>query len=123
MLSNQLWKNSLCCDNMNIPDYLKVPEHSSAKIWGTLEKHNKSWVIDGHPYMISLAKRLFPGSRGNGHGSASFPASKRIVGDLSWFMQRFPLDVKDKKSWLEDLVLFIYADVSVFASAFVISFC
>ncbi|GAG75354.1 unnamed protein product, partial [marine sediment metagenome] len=49
------------------------------------------------------AKRLFPGSKGNGHGSANFPASKRIVGDLSWFMMRFPLNIKDKESWLKDL--------------------
>jgi len=89
--------------SLTVPDYLKVPEHSSAKIWGKLEKYNKTWIVDGHPYMISLAKRLFPGSKGNGHGSASFPASKRIIGDLSWFMQRFPLDIKDKKSWIKDL--------------------
>ena len=87
----------------SIPDYLKVPEHSSAKIWGTLEKYDGKWNVKGHPYMISLAKRLFPGSKGNGRGSASFSASKRIVGDLSWFMQRFPLDVKDGDAWLKDL--------------------
>ena len=86
-----------------MPDYLKVPEHSSAKIWGTLEKYDGKWIVKGHPYMISLAKRLFPGSKGNGHGSANFPASKRIVGDISWFMQRFPLDIKDNDAWLKDL--------------------
>lgn len=87
----------------SVPDYLRPPEITSAKIWGTLEKYDGKWNVKGHPYMISLAKRLFPGSKGNGRGSASFPASKRIVGDLSWFMQRFPLDVKDNGAWLKDL--------------------
>ncbi|MCK4815232.1 ATP-dependent helicase, partial [bacterium] len=86
-----------------LPDYLKTPEHVSAKIWGTLEKRDGSWIIEGHPYMISMAKRLFPGSKGNGRGSACFPASKRITGDLNWFMHRFPVTVKDKKSWKADL--------------------
>ena len=86
-----------------IPDYLRTPEHSADKIWGTLEKRESMWVMDGHPYMISMAKRLFPGSKGNGRGAASFPASKRIVGDLAWFMQRFPLDIKDNEYWLNDL--------------------
>lgn len=86
-----------------IPDYLKTPEHTADKIWGTLEKRESMWVMDGHPYMISMAKRLFPGSKGNGRGSASFPASKRFVGDLAWFMQRFPLDIKDNEYWLKDL--------------------
>lgn len=90
---------------MTVPDYLKTPEHTSEKIWGTLKKRENEnmWVVHGHPYMISMAKRLFPGSKGNGRGSASFPASKRIVGDLSWFMQRFPLDVKNRDDWLKDL--------------------
>jgi hypothetical protein len=91
------------CHLIDIPDYLKTPEHISAKIWGTLEKQDGSWVVKGHPYMISLAKRLFPGSKGNGRGAASFPASKRIIGDLNWFMHRFPLTVKDKKSWKANL--------------------
>jgi len=89
--------------SLAIPDYLRTPEYTSTKIWGTLEKNDKMWVVDGHPYMISMAKRLFPGSKGNGRGSASFPASKHIVGDLSWFIQRFPLDIKDNDAWLKDL--------------------
>lgn len=92
-----------CGHLIDIPDYLKIPEHTSAKIWGTLEKRDGSWVVKGHPYMISLAKRLFPGSKGNGRGAASFPASKRIVGDVCWFMHRFPLTIKDKKGWEADL--------------------
>ena len=88
-----------------IPDYLKTPEESSKKIWGTLERKDKLWYVEGHPYMISMAKRLFPGSRGSSrsHGTATFPATKRVVGDLNWFMHRFPLDIKDMAEWQKEL--------------------
>jgi hypothetical protein len=87
-----------------IPDYLKAPESISGKIWGTLKKENRKWIIEGHPYMISVAKRVFPGSRGRERGYAEFTASKRIIGDLSWFMQRFPLKIENKGLWLDELV-------------------
>jgi len=86
-----------------IPDYLKLADTTSAKIWGTLKKENRKWVIEGHPYMISVAKRVFPGSKGRDRGYATFTASKRIIGDLSWFMQRFPLKIEDKGLWLDEL--------------------
>jgi len=88
-----------------LPDYLKLPENTSQKIWGTLERKDKLWYVEGHPYMISMAKRLFPGSRGSSrsHGTATFPATKRVVGDLNWFMHRFPLDIKDISEWLKEL--------------------
>jgi SWI/SNF-related matrix-associated actin-dependent regulator 1 of chromatin subfamily A len=86
-----------------IPDYLKNPEHTSKKIWGTLEKQDKSWILDGHPYMISMAKRLFPGSKSNSRSYCTFPATKRIIGDLAWFMFRFPLEIKNKDEWKKDL--------------------
>lgn len=53
--------------------------------------------------MVSVAKRLFPGSKANSRDSCNFPATKRIVGDLAWFMFRFPLDVKNKNEWKKDL--------------------
>lgn len=86
-----------------IPDYLKLADTASAKIWGTLKKENRKWVIEGHPYMISVAKRVFPGSKGRERGYAEFTASKRIIGDLSWFMQRFPLKIESKALWLDEL--------------------
>lgn len=49
--------------------------------------------------MVSIAKRLFPGSKGHGPGRATFPPSRRLVGDLNWFMIRFPLKVKDNVRW------------------------
>lgn len=49
--------------------------------------------------MVSIAKRLFPGSKGYGPGRATFPPSMRLVGDLNWFMMRFPLRVQDNVRW------------------------
>ena len=86
-----------------LPDYLKLPENTSQKIWGTLERKDKLWYVEGHPYMVSMAKRLFPGSRGDGHGRATFSATKRVIGDLNWFMHRFPLNIKDISDWLKEL--------------------
>lgn len=87
-----------------IPDYLKPPEQFSGRKWGTIKQSHdkKSWVIEGHPYMITMAKRLFPGSWGKrDRGYIRFPISKRYVGDLNWFMMRFPLKVKNKEAWME----------------------
>lgn len=88
-----------------LPDYLKLPENTSQKIWGTLKRKDKLWHVEGHPYMVSMAKRLFPGSKGSSrsHGTATFPATKRVVGDLNWFMHRFPLDIKDIADWQKEL--------------------
>ncbi|MBE3122231.1 MAG: DEAD/DEAH box helicase [Thermoplasmata archaeon] len=50
-----------------------------------------------------MTKRLFPGSKADGHNKCAFPATKRIIGDLNWLMQRFPLDIKNKEEYLKDL--------------------
>lgn len=86
---------------MTLPDYLKPPQVVSKKVWGKImfQKEQDLWVIDGHPQMISIAKRLFPGSKGFGPGRATFPPSKRLVGDLNWFMMRFPLKIEDNVRW------------------------
>lgn len=56
--------------------------------------------MEGHPYMITMAKRLFPGSWGKkDRGYVRFPISKRYIGELNWFMMRFPLKVKNKETW------------------------
>ncbi len=60
----------------------------------------KCWVIKGDPSVTELAKRLFPGSDAR-RGEARFTAHRRIVGDVSWLMQRYPLKVapRDQERW------------------------
>jgi SNF2 family DNA or RNA helicase len=51
--------------------------------------------------MTAMVKRLFPASKTRNSGTATFPFSKRLIGDLSWFMQRYPLKIKCQKKWNE----------------------
>jgi SWI/SNF-related matrix-associated actin-dependent regulator 1 of chromatin subfamily A len=63
------------------------------------EDFQNSWVIEGEPCVIDMAKRLFPGCAGRGSGLARFPNNKRINGDLNWLMQRYPLRIIDAEMW------------------------
>lgn len=60
-------------------------------------------MIRGEPAVCEMAKRLFPGSRGRGQGTARFFATKQAAGDLNWLMLRFPLRVNpaDEGRWAE----------------------
>lgn len=59
----------------------------------------KEWTVEGEPYMIEFAKRLFPGSKSLGIGKVRFPNSKRIIENLNWLMMRYPLRIRDKEHW------------------------
>lgn len=86
-----------------IPLHLQeIPE--SDRYYGTLTEamHNgkiESWIIEGDPSVIELAKRVFPGSSAMGAGKAKFPNTKRSVEDLNWLMIRFPLKIDDPDEW------------------------
>lgn len=108
---------------MTLPDFLKPPEKISGKRYGELhhvKAENRSyWVVSGHPHMIGVLKRVFPvcktlhaysqgmeyeqehtASNDSNHThSIEFPLTKRNVGDLNWFMIRYPLEVKDPLDW------------------------
>lgn len=112
---------------MTTPDFLKPPEKVSGKRYGELhhvkDDQRDYWVVSGHPHMIGVLKRVFPvcktlhgGSQSDDyyqehaagsstvHGavrghSIEFPLTKRNIGDLNWFMMRYPLDVKDPLDW------------------------
>ena len=85
-----------------IPSYLCNPKDFKGKTWGTIRRSSdgKKWVLKGHPHMIIQAKRLFPGCWGRrDRGYVCFPISKRYIGDLNWFMIRFPLKIDDIEHW------------------------
>ncbi|MHB1420743.1 MAG: DEAD/DEAH box helicase [Bacillota bacterium] len=83
-----------------VPSYLKDPE-TMGRYYGVLryEGKSQSWVIEGEPCVIEMAKRLFPGSSGKGSGEARFKNNKRSVGDLNWLMHRYPLEISEPERW------------------------
>ena len=86
----------------DFPAYLRdVPPDQST--YGTLSynRRSKCWTIKAEPCVTELAKRLFPGCDGRGRGVARFTAHRRIVGELNWLMQRYPLEIKeaDRARW------------------------
>lgn len=87
-----------------IPLYLQpVPE--ADRYFGELypdtviDGQVKTWAVDGEPFVIEFAKRLFPGSKSFGSGRVRFPNSNRIIENLNWLMLRFPLRIKETDRW------------------------
>lgn len=85
-----------------LPAYL-VSAPADGYTYGTLSynRQRKCWMIKGEPAVTELAKRLFPGADKGKRGTAYFAAHRRVVGDLNWLMQRYPLTVaaQDKARW------------------------
>ena len=81
-------------DDTRIPAYL-VCAGTGGHLYGTLSynKRSKLWQIKGEPELTQMAKRLFPGSESGKRGVARFSAHRRIIGDIAWLMQRYPLAV------------------------------
>ncbi|MDB5085438.1 MAG: helicase, superfamily [Bacilli bacterium] len=90
--------------DFEIPAYLRSQTQTD-RIYGTLKyiPRNKSWMIEGEPCVIELAKRLFPACDGRGAGIARFKSNKRTNGDLNWLMLRYPLQILNEKHWAKTL--------------------
>lgn len=81
-----------------LPPYLKVPDPRQ-KTYGRLRHEGGYWVIEeAPPFVRTMAKRVFPGAstRGGRDGPIQFRATRRLVGELAWFMQRYPLSIEDR---------------------------
>ncbi len=78
----------------SLPKYLE-PARTDGHLYGVLSynRRRKCWTVKGEPCVTEMAKRLFPGSDSGRRGVAHFTAHRRIVGDLNWLMQRYPLSV------------------------------
>ena len=92
-------------DQEDVPPFLRDGE-AAPYYYGVLSYNarRKCWVIKGDPTVTELAKRLFPGSDAK-RGEARFTAHRRIVGDVNWLMQRYPLEVapRDRDRWRQAL--------------------
>lgn len=89
-----------------IPAFLQ-PVTPRGHLYGTLSynRRSKAWTIKGEPAVTEIAKRLFPGSEHGRRGSARFTAHWRIIGDINWLMQRYPLAIapRDLDRWHQAL--------------------
>lgn len=88
-----------------LPGYLRdAPQ--TGHLYGTLSynRRSKCWTIKGEPCVTEMAKRLFPGSERK-RGEARFTANRRIIGEVNWLMQRYPLAVapRDQALWARAL--------------------
>jgi SNF2 family DNA or RNA helicase len=86
-----------------LPLYLTLPPESGPTYGRLCRAHDEAWELkDAEPQAALLAKRLFPGSSGRGAGEARFFASKRLFGDLVWFLQRWPMAIEDRPAFLKE---------------------
>lgn len=94
---------SIATEEIKVPAYLQEPE-INGHCYGSLryESSQKSWVIEGEPAVVEMAKRLFPGSSGLGRGKARFPANKRNMANLNWFLLRFPLEIDNEEMFRKE---------------------
>lgn len=90
-----------------IPQYLDFIR-KPAKYYGELRakfiqtkggKTRLFWHIRAAPYVIQQIRRIFYGTRHDAKGSALIPHSERTIGDINWFMIRYPLKIKSPEEW------------------------
>ncbi len=86
----------MAAEDMLLPPYLREVETAPTHACGTLSynRRSKCWVVKGEPDVTEMCKRLFPGSQGSKRGEARFADTRRVMSDLCWLMQRYPLTVK-----------------------------
>ena len=85
-----------------LPAYLS-PVGEAGRVFGTLSysPRGRHWVIKGDPAVTEMAKRLFPGADSGKRGEARFADHRRLIGEMNWLMQRYPLAVlpRDMDRW------------------------
>ena len=79
-----------------VDDYLRPPS-PGRPVYGTLDYNprNKSWILSGSPEMLAVAARLFGAGR-TPRTAVRVHNSRQAVGELNWFMQRYPLALLDE---------------------------
>jgi SNF2 family DNA or RNA helicase len=80
-----------------VPDYLKKPTLEGHK-YGRLvfdEGTGKFWILDGEPFLMEFAKRVFPGAA-IARSRFSFGTARKEVSDLNWLLLRFPMEIECK---------------------------
>ncbi len=83
---------------MEVPGYLAAPS-AAHRAYGRLRfepsRGGGLYIVEAEPAALEMAKRVFPGcSAGAVAGTVRFPATRRLAGELCWFLQRFPLTIE-----------------------------
>jgi|GEM_PF-335185 len=90
---------------MMVPDYLKEPS-MDGHIYGKLVFIDKlnMFRLSGEALLLEYAKRIFPGARvtRGGGGYLEFHSTRREIADLNWLLMRFPVNIDQCRSVLDD---------------------
>lgn len=79
---------------VRLPPFLAEPtwpEGTLPLAWLSADARGARWILSGDPQVALVAKRLFPGARSEGKGACSFPNTPRVLQDVAWLMQRYPI--------------------------------
>lgn len=87
---------------MPTPLHMLMP-HMSGPTHGSVEYHSHGdrYIVKAEPYVLEIAKRLFPGCATNQQHIA-FKRTRRAVENLNWLMLRFPLKIGNAQRYMED---------------------
>lgn len=88
--------------NIILPQYLDRLKPSK-RYYGTIQKKENHWIIKAEPQVMELIRRIFRSTVDDQSGKAVIPCSKRINGDINWFMMRYPLKILTPKNWEKEL--------------------
>ncbi len=91
-----------------LPAYLQPGAQADDRVCGSLHyiRRSGTWQINAAPQVIETLKRLWPTNAKGRRGEIRRSASRRTTEDLSWIMQRWPLQLRDsadQQAWRDAL--------------------
>jgi SNF2 family DNA or RNA helicase len=67
------------------------------KTYGTVHLEGNAWKIRCDPHVVLRLKRVFAKISPSAHGTLSLSDTDENARDLSWFLERYPMEVRDQK--------------------------
>lgn len=77
------------------------PIERSERTYGTLRLRDGRWELTAEPHVMIIAKRMFAQASGRSYKTIRLTHSPEVCRDLDWFLQRYPLDVRDESALRE----------------------
>lgn len=66
------------------------------RTYGTLRLDGSTWVVECEPHVAIRLKRMFGAVGAKSHGAVRLADTDEVCNDLLWFMQRYPLEVRNR---------------------------